>query len=230
MHSVARPFLALRFSISCNSVTSTRAPDAPIGCPSAIAPPLTLTLPVSQPRSLLTAQAWAANASFASMRSRSAIDQPAFLRAARDAGIGPVPMMAGSTPAWAQDTMRANTLRFSLAASLAFISTTLDGISKLRPAFAKDGSVTAVLGEGGAQLTDAVERGAVLGKFIGVDDDVALARLDDDGRDLVLEPPGLLGRFRPVLRADREFILLLTGDLPLPGDVFGGVAHVVAVE
>ena len=33
-----------------------RAPEAPIGWPIAIAPPLTLTLAVSQPRSLLTAQ------------------------------------------------------------------------------------------------------------------------------------------------------------------------------
>ncbi len=31
MHSVARPFLASRFCISCTSVVSTRAPDAPIG-------------------------------------------------------------------------------------------------------------------------------------------------------------------------------------------------------
>src|SRR6516225_2021833 len=102
----------------------------------AMAPPLTLTLPVSQPRSLLTAQDWAANASFASMRSRSPIDQPAFLRAARDAGIGPVPMMAGSTPAWAQDTMRASTLRFSLAASLALIRTTAAAPSLIPDALA----------------------------------------------------------------------------------------------
>src|SRR6267378_2262711 len=61
MHSVAKPFLASRFCISCSSVTSTRAPDAPTGWPIAIAPPLTLTLEVSQPRSLLTAQACAAN-------------------------------------------------------------------------------------------------------------------------------------------------------------------------
>src|SRR5258708_37476744 len=78
-----------------------RAPEAPIGWPSAIAPPLTLTLAVSQPRSLLTAQAWAANASFASTRSRSAADQPAFFSAKRLAGIGPDPMIAGSTPAGA---------------------------------------------------------------------------------------------------------------------------------
>ena len=89
MHSVARPFLASRFCISCSSVTSTRAPDAPIGWPIAIAPPLTLTLEVSQPRSLLTAQACAAKASLASIRSRSPMFQPAFFSAAREAGIGP---------------------------------------------------------------------------------------------------------------------------------------------
>ena len=44
MHSVARPFFASRFCISCSSVTSMRAPEAPIGWPIAIAPPLTLTL------------------------------------------------------------------------------------------------------------------------------------------------------------------------------------------
>ena len=33
MQSVARPFLALRFCISYSSVTSTRAPEAPIGWP-----------------------------------------------------------------------------------------------------------------------------------------------------------------------------------------------------
>src|SRR5665647_942668 len=38
-----------------------RAPEAPIGWPMAMAPPLTLTFAVSQPRSLLTAQACAVN-------------------------------------------------------------------------------------------------------------------------------------------------------------------------
>src|SRR6266481_1323064 len=109
MHSVARPFLASRFCISCNSVTSTRAPEAPTGWPIAIAPPLTLTLEVFQPRSLLTAQACAAKASLASIRSRSPMLQPAFFSAARDAGIGPVPMILGSTPAWPQETIRPST-------------------------------------------------------------------------------------------------------------------------
>src|SRR5262249_18071303 len=47
-----------------------------------------------------------------------------FLSAAREEGIGPVPMILGSTPAWAHDTMRASGVLPSLAASLAFISTT----------------------------------------------------------------------------------------------------------
>src|SRR5258708_38295146 len=93
MHSVARPFLASRFCISCSSVTSTRAPEAPTGWPIAIAPPLTLTLDVSQPRSLLTAQACAAKASLASIKSTSPIFPLSFFSAAREAGIGPVPMI-----------------------------------------------------------------------------------------------------------------------------------------
>src|ERR1700758_4365650 len=88
-----------------------------------MAPPLTLTLAGFQPRSLLTAQACAAKASLASTKSRSSFFQPAFFNAAREAGIGPVPMMEGSTPACAHDTIRANGVLPSLAASLALIST-----------------------------------------------------------------------------------------------------------
>ena len=47
--------------------------------------------------------------------------------------------------------------------------------------------------------------------FVGVDDDVALAALDRDRRDLVLELAGLLRRFGLVLRGDGELVLLLRG-------------------
>src|SRR6516225_1585118 len=70
--------------------------------------------------------------------------------------------------------------------------------------------------EGGTQLADRVERGAVLGIFVGIDDDIAFAGLHRHRRDLVLEPARLLRRFGLVLRADRERILLLARDLPLP--------------
>src|SRR6266853_788247 len=108
MHKVARPLWTLRRCISCNRVTRTRAPEAPIGWPRAMAPPFTLTFSTFHPRSLLTAQAWAAKASLASIRSRLSADQPAFFSAIRLAGIGPLPMIAGSTPAVAQESMRSS--------------------------------------------------------------------------------------------------------------------------
>src|SRR3954471_13090118 len=88
-----------------------------------MAPPFTLTLDASHPRPLLTAQACAANASFDSMRSRSATLQPAFFNAIWDAGIGPVPISLGSTPALAHDTMRPSGVIPRASASLADIST-----------------------------------------------------------------------------------------------------------
>ncbi|MNI33975.1 hypothetical protein D3C73_879470 [compost metagenome] len=90
----------------------------------AIAPPLTLTLAGSQPRSRLTDSACAANASLASIRSRSLIVQPARSSALREAGIGPVPMMAASTPIVANEAIRASGVRPRRAASSSRISTT----------------------------------------------------------------------------------------------------------
>ena len=77
-------------------------------------------------------------------------------------------------------------------------------------------------------IASKVDAGARI--FVGVDDDVALAGRDRKGDDLVLEPAGLLRGLGLVLRADREPVLLLAGDLPLAGDVLGGVAHVIAME
>src|SRR5436190_6925946 len=75
-----------------NSWTRTprmRAPDAPIGWPSATAPPLTLTLSSSMPRSLIELSVTEANASLISHRSMSDACSPAFSSAffAADAGV-----------------------------------------------------------------------------------------------------------------------------------------------
>ena len=51
------------------------------------------------PISRLTATAWAAKASLASIRSKSLTESPAFFKAFLEAGIGPVPIIEGSTPA-----------------------------------------------------------------------------------------------------------------------------------
>ena len=63
IHKVANPFLTFLFCISCISVTKILAPEAPIGCPKAIAPPLTFTFSSEMPKSFITAKLWAANAS-----------------------------------------------------------------------------------------------------------------------------------------------------------------------
>src|SRR5512136_1962330 len=102
----------------------------------AMAPPLTLTLLVSQPRSLFTAQACAAKASLASTKSRSLADQPAFSSALRDAGIGPEPMTFGSTPAVAHDVILAIGLSLRFLASFAVISTTAAAPSLMPEALA----------------------------------------------------------------------------------------------
>ena len=77
------------------------APVAPIGWPSEMPEPFGLTLAGSRPSSLLTAQAWAAKASLASITSMSATVRPARSSALREAETGPMPMMVGSTPVWA---------------------------------------------------------------------------------------------------------------------------------
>src|SRR5580698_1001510 len=130
--SVARPLRAPERCISCSRVVRMRAPDAPIGWPMAIAPPLTFTLAGSRPSSRTTLSDWAAKASLLSIRSRSETFQPAFSSAFWVAGIGPVPMISGGTPACAHEAMRASGFRPRRLASPAVISTSAAAPS-LRP-------------------------------------------------------------------------------------------------
>ena len=71
-------------------MTTILAPEAPIGCPRAIAPPLTLTFSTGIFSSLITAILCAANASLDSIKSKSLIFHPAFSKAFFEAGMGPV--------------------------------------------------------------------------------------------------------------------------------------------
>ncbi len=66
--------------------------------------------------------------------------------------------------------------------------------------------------------------------LVGIDHDVALAGLDREGRDLIHETSGLLRGFGLVLAGHGKFVLHITADLPMVGNVLGGLAHVVAVE
>ncbi len=95
-----------------------------MGCPSAIAPPLTLTLLSSTPSSLLTATEGAAKASFSSKRSTSPTSQPALCSAALTACTGATPITSGSSPDTAEDTTVASGDTPREAASEAEQSTT----------------------------------------------------------------------------------------------------------
>ena len=63
----------------------------------------------------------------------------------------------------------------------------------------------------GLELGHRIQRGAMARIFVAFDDDVALAGLDGDRDDLVLELAGLLRGLGLVLRGDREFVLLRRG-------------------
>ena len=177
MHSVARPFLASRFCISYSSVTSTRAPDAPIGWPSAIAPPLTLTLS-GVPAEILVDRAGLRGEGLVGLDQVEVVDRPAGLLqrhargrdrpGAHDRRIDP-----GGAPR--RRCGRAASGR-AAAPPRRVISTT--AARAVIDAGGVAGGHRAVLVEGRAQLRQHLDRGAVLRMLVGVDDDVALAGLD----------------------------------------------------
>ena len=69
---------------SWTSIVTRRAPDAPSGCPRAIAPPLGFTRAGSRPSSSMQATDWLAKASLSSTTSRSAGGQPGPLQRLAD--------------------------------------------------------------------------------------------------------------------------------------------------
>src|SRR2546428_524269 len=83
------------------------APEQPRGWPSAIAPPLTFTRLMSGCNSRSHASTTEAKASLISKRSIWSSVSPTFFSARWVAGIGPVSMIVGSTPARAVPTTRA---------------------------------------------------------------------------------------------------------------------------
>src|SRR5262249_47030041 len=86
MHALAMPYVFLRAASSRASVSTSRVPVAPSGCPSAMAPPFTFTFSRSRPRSFSTARYCAANASLISNRSMSFKESLVFSSSPRMAG------------------------------------------------------------------------------------------------------------------------------------------------
>ena len=93
-----------------------RAPVMPNGWPSAIAPPLTLSLSSSMPRSRADGTTCAANASLISTRSMSSMVMPASFSAFLVASTGPSPMISGDSPETPVEITRASGVRPSSAA------------------------------------------------------------------------------------------------------------------
>ena len=178
---------------------------------------------------MLTAQAWAANASLASIRSRSLTVQPAFSSAFLEAGIGPVPMIEGSTPACAQETMRASGV---MPALLGF---------RQRHQHHGGGAVVDAAGVGRRSRCRPCRRRAAAWRcsssvtpslmYSSSATTVSPLRvLMVTGTISSLNLPAFLAASALFCEATAKLVLLLARDLPLAGDVLGRGAHVVAVE
>mmetsp|Transcript_103308 Transcript_103308/g.289463 ORF Transcript_103308/g.289463 Transcript_103308/m.289463 type:complete len:207 (-) Transcript_103308:599-1219(-) len=105
-----RPYLPRRRSSSCTSVVINLQPVPPRGCPSAMAPPFTLTLSKLPPVKFFAhASGTGAKASFTSTTSSCSGRTPALRKASAVAGTGPSSMTTGSSPT----TAMATTLAFA---------------------------------------------------------------------------------------------------------------------
>src|SRR6266851_1966409 len=124
----AMPRLPLARLSACSKCSTMRAPEAPTGCPSAMAPPSTLSFALSSSpiapsrpsssRQYLSsshaarqASTWAANASLISQASRSLSLSLWRLSIGVAACTGPRPICAGSRPAHCESTMRPSGFR-----------------------------------------------------------------------------------------------------------------------
>ena len=206
-----------------------RAPVAPIGWPSAIAPPLTLTRERSSGSSRAQAITWAANASLSSMRSMSERLRPVFFKRAFIAGTGPIPIRAGSTPAEVHAVRRASgsTPAFFAISSVARTRAAAPSvIPEEFPAWTVPFSESKT---GGSFERDSTGRPGPR-VLVLVHGHAPLLSGDLDGRDLVGEA-ARGGRFPgPALGLGGVGVLLGAEDPVLPDEVLRGLAHQLAAE
>src|SRR5690606_24215882 len=99
LQMLARPNCTPRFRISWANVSTMRAPLAPMGWPSAMAPPLTLTISGSHSPSRVLTMVTTAKASLISTRPMSLRPRPALASAFSAARCGTVARYGGSAAA-----------------------------------------------------------------------------------------------------------------------------------
>src|SRR5271166_4888959 len=112
MHCVASAYLPFSRFNSEAALPRMRAPVAPSGWPSAMAPPSMLTVSGDSFRSRTQAIDCEAKASFNSTTSSWLASMPARAKALREAPTGPMPMISGAQPQTAIDLIAARMSRF----------------------------------------------------------------------------------------------------------------------
>ena len=200
-----------------SSVTVMRAPEQPSGWPSAIAPPLALTISSSSPRSRMQASDWEAKASLSSTASRSSIASRRAWSTLRVAGTGPMPMMSGATPALARRPREREAVRpCPLGVPLTH---EYDG----RRTVVERAGVPC--GDDATGPMDRSELGELLRRVVsarGPSSWVTSPTCDDLGVEVTV----LLGTPDcSLVRSQRERVELLTRQAPALGDALGGLRH-----
>ena len=191
MHSAATPRFSPRLRSAPSSVTTMRAPTAPIGWPSAQAPPCTLTISCGSLNSAIAAIVTAAKASLTSHRSTCLASQPAFFSALSMAPAGAVANHSGACACTAWPTMRAIGLQPMLrGGAISRISTSAAAPSEML--LSVGGGDGAVLLERGLQRRDLVELG-LEGLLVELDHRVAALAGQRDRRHLPVEAAVLVG-------------------------------------
>ncbi len=137
-----------------------------------------------------------------------------------------MPIVAGATPATAHDTRRANGRKPSSAA----FSGMRDDAHRRRivlTARVAGGDCGVWIGapHQRAQGAEPLERGVGTRVLVAVDHCVSPATLDGDRDDLLGEHTALLGGERPLVRAQRELVLVKTRDGVLPAHVLRCLDH-----
>ena len=205
-----------------------RAPDAPIGCPIATAPPLTFTRSSSIPSMRIEFRVTEANASLISHRSMSPGCRPALSSAfsAALAGVRASHSKSSATAAWAM--IVASTSRPSRSAHSSEANTIAPAPS-LTP-----GELPAVcepsLPLSPGSEASALQRRVAPRRLVDLDHGVALPALDRHRDDLLRQATVVGGGDRALVRAQRPLVEVRAGHLELLADLGRLLEHLLARE
>ena len=211
-HSVARPSRDPRRIISYSSVTTMRVPVAPIGCPRAMAPPLTSPSPSDRDRQVAQDGEHLGRERFIQLDEfeiLGGVDYWVGSTSFFTAGTGPIPMIRGSTPALAHPTIRASGFTPSAFALSAFIRTNRGATVRdpRRGSSRNDAALTGNVAKDDRQLGQALDRRPRAWMFI----------LREVGRVFRREPPDGESEDPPYLIA--EPVQFRRGTFPAPSRV-----------